>query len=1110
MMRSDSDSSIDSFHSCSSLDPTFLPLPSGEYEVFLSFRGPDVRQTFADHLYSCLVRAKILTFRDEEELRKGETIGPSLIKAITESKIYIPILTQNYASSKWCLQELAKMVDCWKNGGGGKGQHIILPVFYFIDPRDVRHLDSGFYQEAFEQLSLKHDPETILEWKQALQVIGKMKGWHITELNGQGAVVDKVFTEVELHLRANYTLATDELVGIDFSVEEVIKLLNLDSASEKIVGIHGMGGLGKTTLAKAVYNKVSMQFERCCFLDNIKETLSKNDGAVTLQNKVISEILRKDSDQAKNASDGIRIIRERVSRHKTFIVLDDVDESFQFDDIFGKLGNFSTDSRFLITTRNARTLELLHECKLFELEEMSRDHSLKLFNKHAFGVDFPLEDFASLCEEFVQVASGLPLALKVIGSLLFKTDKSYWEDKLRELKEIPPAKVQERLRISYNELTHSEKQIFLDVACLFVGAKKEVPIYMWSDCDFYPASTIRALVQRSLVRINDDKEFWMHDHIRDLGRAIVREENSQNPYKRSRIWSNDDAINMLKNRQGSDCVEALRVDMAGEGYALTNKEFKQLSRLRYLEVLNGDLVGNFKNVLPNQRWLRVFRRDLYLSGLNLNKLVILELENSNVTKSWKGWNEIKAASKLKVVNLTSCVYLKKIPDFSNCSGLELLCFHGCQEMQGELDIGNFKNLKVLDINQTRIRKLKGEIGSLQNLQQLDVGWSSLIEVPAGISKLSSLEFLDLTAKHNKAEMLPDGLKILAMSSFSLSALPSSLINLDICYSRDLQRLPNLANVTNLTRLHLRAVGINEIPGLGELKLLATLSIYEAPNLDNLDGLENLVLLKELAVESCFILGKLPSLAKLTKLRTLKIIGCPVLTEIFGLGNLGDSLSHLHIGQCHRLKVMKSLHSLLTLEILEMSGFELASILPHLLFIYTKLRTLAVQSSPLKQFPDVSNLKNLRVLMISDCRKLIEITGLHTLELLEELEMMFCSSIRKLDLSGVVKLKRLHVYCCAQLTEIRGLGGLESLENIHISDCQSIKELPNLSGLKNLIYFNLVACRQLNEVNGLEELELLILFNAHRWLKFKHVLKSVSRNRKQIVTRAVRRVLFINN
>ncbi|CAN1252555.1 Disease resistance protein L6 [Linum perenne] len=157
-----------------------------EYEVFLSFRGSDVRQSFADHLYACLVRSKIRTFRDEEVLQKGETIGPSLVKAITESKILIPIFTQNYASSKWCLQELAKMVDCYKNGGSGSsnGQQIILPVFYFMDARAVRHPDSGPYKEAFDRHSLKHDPETVLEWKEALQEIGKMKGWHVTGSDG--------------------------------------------------------------------------------------------------------------------------------------------------------------------------------------------------------------------------------------------------------------------------------------------------------------------------------------------------------------------------------------------------------------------------------------------------------------------------------------------------------------------------------------------------------------------------------------------------------------------------------------------------------------------------------------------------------------------------------------------------------------------------------------------------------------------------------------------------------------------------------------------------------------------------------------------------------------
>nr|CAC35323.1 Ngc-A protein [Linum usitatissimum] len=1074
MMRSDSDGSIDSFHSRWSVDPTLLPLPSGEYEVFLSFRGPDVRQTFADHLYTSLVRSKIRTFRDEEGLQKGETIGPSLIQAITESKIYIPILTQNYASSKWCLQELAKMVNCWKNGGEAKGQHIIIPVFYFMDPRDVRHPDSGPYKESFEQHNLKHDPETILEWKGALQEVGKMKGWHISELTGQGAVVDKIFTEVELHLRANYTLATDELVGIDFSVDEMVKLLNLDSTSEKIIGIYGMGRLGKTTLATAVYNKVSMQFERCCFLDNIRETLLKNDGVVALQNKVISDILRKDFCQAKNASDGVQMIRERVSRHKIFVVLDDVNESFRFDDIFGKLTAFSADSRFLVTTRDARTLERLRGCKLFKHEGMSHDHSLKLFSKHAFGVDYPPEDYASLCEEFVQVGSGLPLALKVIGSLLFRTEKSFWKDKLIELKAIPAVNVQYRLKISYNELTDNEKQIFLDVACLFVGAKKEIPIYMWSDCGFYPTTTIRTLVQRSLVRINDNEEFWMHDHIRDLGRAIVCEE-SQNLYKRSRIWSNNDAIDILKNREGNDCVEALRVDMRGEGFALTNEEFKQFSRLRFLEVLNGDLSGNFKNVLPSLRWLRVYHGDPCPSGLNLNKLMILELEVSDVTDSWEGWNEIKAAGKLKVVHLMCCKGLEKVPDLSTCRGLELLRFSICRRMHGELDIRNFKDLKVLDIFQTRITALKGEVESLQNLQQLDVGSSGLIEVPAGISKLSSLEYLNLTnIKHDKVETLPNGLKILLISSFSLSALPSSLFRLDVRYSTNLRRLPNLASVTNLTRLRLEEVGIHGIPGLGELKLLECLFLRDAPNLDNLDGLENLVLLKELAVERCRILEKLPSLAELTKLHKLVIGQCNILGEIYGLANLGESLSHLEISGCPCLTVVESLHSLLNLGTLELSGYGITNILPPSLSIYTKLKSLKVSDS---QLPDLTNLKNLRCLKICGCDNFIEITGLHTLESLEELRVMG-SSIRKLDLTGLVKLEILQFDSCTQLTEIRGLGGLESLQRLHMSRCQSIKELPNLSGLKILSYIILEKCRHLKEVYRLEELKRLD-FNTHR-------------------------------
>nr|CAC35333.1 N2-C protein [Linum usitatissimum] len=1103
MMRSDSNGSTDSFHSCSSADLTPTSLPSGEYEVFLSFRGPDVRKTFADHLYTSLVRSKFRTFRDEEELRKGGTIGPSIIRAITESKIYIPILTPNYASSKWCLQELAKMVECWKSGGGAKGQHIILPVFLFVDPRDVRHTESGSYKEAFEQHSQKHDPETVLEWKEALQEVGRMKGYHVTESDGHGSIIDKILTEVELHLRANYKLVTDELVGIDSPVDEVVGLLNLDSsASEKIIGIHGMGGLGKTTLAKAVYDKVFTRFERCFFLENIRDTLSEKNGVLIMQNKIISGILRKDFNEAKYASDGIRIIRDRVCRHKLLIVLDDVDEKFQFDEVLGKLDNFSMDSRFLITTRDARGLELLRECKMFELQEMSPDHSLTLFNKNAFGVDCPPEDYAILSKEFVQAAAGLPLYIKVIGSLLFCMDKIFWEEKLEELKKISPTKVQERLKISYNELTHNEKQIFLDIACYFIGLSKIEPILMWSDCDFYPESTIRYLTQRSLIKLqrsevkgDDINTFQMHNHVRDLGRAIVREENNQNPYKRSRIWSNKDAIDMLKHKKGTDCVEVLTVDMEGEDLILTNKELEKLTRLRYLSVSNARLAGDFKDVLPNLRWLRLHSCDSVPTGLYLNKLVDLELVDCSVRDGWKGWNELKVARKLKAVSLKRCFHLKKVPDFSDCEDLEWLAFSECRKMRGEVDIGNFKSLRYLLISNTKITKIKGEIGRLRNLKYLHADHSSLKEVPAGISKLSSLEWLSLTLtdpyKSDFTEMLPASLTVLSISNDMQKSSPD--ISVD-----NLQRLPNLSNLINLSMLILD-VGIGEILGLGELKMLEYLVIERAPRVVHLDGLENLVLLKTISVKGCPVLGKLPSLVALTRLEVLWIVDCPLITEVHGVGQLWESLSNLNVVGCSALIGLEALHSMVKLRSLILMGAKITETVPSSLSMFTQLTTLGLCFMSQEQFPNLSNLKNLRELGMDYCLELIEVPGLDTLESLEYLSLSGCQSIRKVpDLSGMKKLKTLDVEGCIQLKEVEGLERLESLEELKMSGCKSIEELPNLSGLKNLRELLLKGCIQLKEVNGLEGLELTV-FEARKRIKGKYVMKSFARHGKQLLT-----------
>ena len=149
---------------------------SYNYDVFLSSRGQDTRNTFTDHLYANLVAHGIHTFRDDEELEKGGDIASDLQRAIQESKIFIVIFSTNYAYSKWCLNELVKIIDCMTQKGS-----MVWPVFYHVDPRDVRH-QRGSFGTAFFCHAKDADEEkekTIEMWKEALKTAGKLSGDHL-------------------------------------------------------------------------------------------------------------------------------------------------------------------------------------------------------------------------------------------------------------------------------------------------------------------------------------------------------------------------------------------------------------------------------------------------------------------------------------------------------------------------------------------------------------------------------------------------------------------------------------------------------------------------------------------------------------------------------------------------------------------------------------------------------------------------------------------------------------------------------------------------------------------------------------------------------------------
>ncbi|XP_048138542.1 disease resistance protein L6-like [Rhodamnia argentea] len=152
--------------------------PKGDnYEVFLSFRGEDTRKGFTDHLYTSLVNAGIRVFRDDNELRVGEEIGPELLCSITQSKISIPIFSENYTSSKWCLRELTHMLKCKETNG-----QLVWPIFYKVAPSQVRHL-TGRLGKSINARGEKLDEMVVKEWEKALKEVGSLKGWESEKIN---------------------------------------------------------------------------------------------------------------------------------------------------------------------------------------------------------------------------------------------------------------------------------------------------------------------------------------------------------------------------------------------------------------------------------------------------------------------------------------------------------------------------------------------------------------------------------------------------------------------------------------------------------------------------------------------------------------------------------------------------------------------------------------------------------------------------------------------------------------------------------------------------------------------------------------------------------------
>ncbi|KAL0867373.1 hypothetical protein Bca101_046491 [Brassica carinata] len=752
-----------------------------KYDVFLSFRGTDSRRNFVSHLYEALTKEGIKAFHDDRELPRGGFIWEGLVKAIDESRFAIVVLSEGYAASRWCLEELSLIVDL-----ASKKRLELIPVFLDIDPSDLKRR-SGCFHEALVKHELRYDLETVGRWRRALAEVGNISGWDSKSRNEEAVLVREVVRDLSNRLFSQSSSDSDGLVGIMSHMRSLESLLSMDSGDVRMVGIWGMGGIGKSTIAKFVCKRLSSKFDGVCFLENAKMEFEQYGSSHTRQ-KVLTEILRR---KDLNSWDGdSSVMRQRLREKSILLVIDNVDNVEQLQELVGSLEWFGPGSRIVITTRDKRVLEQHDVEYIYEVKPLRTTQALMLFSKHAFKQPRPPKDSAELSIDIVKQLDGLPLAIRVAGAALYRRDIADWEYYLDLLRTNVNSSVSKALGESFEALNNEEKLIFLYVACCFNGkhmhgVSRVLDLFIVSGHrPFRSTLSIKTLIEKCLISISTTKRLWVHDLLQDMARSIICEGKEENPWKRKMLWNFMDINNVLC--ENMDLGNLRRMNLRGCRRLL---EVPNLSKATGLEKL---ILDNCESLV-----------DLTDSVRHLNNLGVLEL--------------------------SGCKKLKNLPNNINLRLLRTLHLERCSSLEDFPFLS--ENVKKISLDETAIEEIPASIERLSELKTLHLsGCKKLKNLPRTIRNIDSLTTLWLSNCPN-ITLFPevgDNIESLALKGTAIEEVPATIgAKSRLCYLNmsGCQRLknlpPTLKNLTHLKFLLLRGcANITERPETaGRLKAL---------------------------------------------------------------------------------------------------------------------------------------------------------------------------------------------------------------------------------------------------------------------------------------------------
>ncbi|KAG2249242.1 hypothetical protein Bca52824_088870 [Brassica carinata] len=677
------------------------------------------------------------------------------------SSVGIMVVSNSFAFSSQSLDLLVAIMEFCK-----AKRLVIIPVYLKVTPSDICEWEDRFEQVLPSYLN-SIQADRIQKWKEALTDVASIDGHQWSE-GSQFMLAKKVVRNAcfRLHLKSSKNLV------------RILALLNHPQPLEaEIEGIWGMAGIGKTSIAREIFELLAPQYDLCYFLQDFHR-MCKSKGLRQIRDDFLSKVFREEELCLGACDTKPSFMRDWFLNREILVVLDDVSNARDAEYVFGGFSWFSRGHRIILTSRSK---QVLVQCKVkepYEIQKLSDFESLRLCKQY-------LKEESAIMSELMSCSSGIPLALKSFVSSVSKQHMNDMKKHLQSLRINPPTKIQEAFRRSFDGLDENGKNIFLDLACFFRGENKEHVVQLLDACGFFTYLGICDLIDESLISLLDNK-IEIPIPFQDIARFIVREED-MDPCERSRLWDSNDIIDVLTNNSGTEAIEGIFLDASDLTCELSPTVFSNMYRLRLLKFYCSNTSGNQckqslpqgLDTLPDE--LRLLHWEHYPLGYLPQKfspenLVEINMPYSNIEKLWEGKKNLE---KLKKIKLSHSRKLTDVLTLSEAMNLEHIDFEGCTSLidvstsithLGKLVSLNMKDCcqlrrlpSMVDLTSLKVVNLSGCSGleDIQdfspNLEELYLAGTAIRELPFSVENLTELSTLDLE-NCVRLQKLPSGVR----------------------------------------------------------------------------------------------------------------------------------------------------------------------------------------------------------------------------------------------------------------------------------------------------------------------------------------------------------------